>query len=261
MAAAVAYYVALSIFPLLLVLISGLGVVLQFTNWGRDAQQEVLAGIEGYASVAVRDAVEQMLVRVVDQASFSGPVGLLTLVIAAGALFANFERAFDRIWNVATVRGGGILAAARHILFFRLRAFLMLLALGAILLANLAGSLILSGLREYTDELLPGSQYLWTTSRTLAGVAVNTFVFTLIYWIVPKVPVRLGQALQGGLLAACVWEAGRWVLATLVLAEKYSAFGVIGSFLVVMLWAYYGSAVLFLGAEYVQVISDDGNHE
>lgn len=257
MAAAVAYYAALSFFPLLLVLISGLGPILEFTNWGRDAQDEVLAGIESYASTAVRDSVERMLGRVVDQASFSGPVGLLTLLIAAGALFANFDRAFDRIWNIASDRDGGILAAARSILFFRLRAFLMLLALGVLLLVNLAGSLILSGLREYSDQLLPGSEQLWSVSQTAAGLAVNALVFTLLYWIVPKVRVRLREALQGGLLASVIWEAGRWVLASLVLGEKYSAFGVIGSFLVVMLWVYYGSAVLFFGAEYVQVICDD----
>jgi membrane protein len=55
-------------------------------------------------------------------------------------------------------------------------------------------------------------------------------------------------------LAAVVWEIGRMILAAFLIGNKYSAYGVVGSFIAVMLWIYYASTVVFLGAEYVQVI-------
>ncbi|MCB9875807.1 MAG: YihY/virulence factor BrkB family protein [Planctomycetaceae bacterium] len=259
MAAAVAYYAALSFFPLLLILISGLSIVLQFTAWGQDAQTQVLQAIEQYASAAVRDSVAQMLQRVADNAGTGGPLGGLTLLIAAGALFAHFERAFDNIWNVESAGGSGIMAAVKNILFHRLRAFLMLLALGLLLIINLIVSFTLSGVRAYTEDYLPGSEFVWVGMQLLSGVAINTLVFSLLYWIVPKVPVRFREALQGGLLAALIWEFGRWVLASFVLGGKFGAYGVVGSFLVIMLWIYYACSVLFLGAEYVQVIRERCN--
>lgn len=260
MAAAVAYYAALSFFPLMLILISGLGMVLEFTNWGQDAQEQVLQAVEQYASVSVRDSVAQMLQRVAADADTGGPLGVLTLLIAAGALFAHFERAFDRIWNVESPGGGsGITAAVKNILFHRLRAFLMLLALGLLLFINLIVGFTLSGIRRYTQDYLPGSELVWAGVQLLSGLAINTLVFSLLYWIVPKVPVRFREALQGGLLAAVTWEFGRWLLASFVLGGKFGAYGVVGSFLVVMLWIYYACSVLFLGAEYIQVICERCN--
>ena len=44
------------------------------------------------------------------------------------------------------------------------------------------------------------------------------------------------------------------MLAAFVIGNKYSAYGVVGSFIAIMLWVYYGSTVLFFGAEYVQTI-------
>jgi membrane protein len=256
MAAAVAYYAALSFFPLLLILISGLGLLLEFTNWGQDAQEQVLRAVEQYASAAVRDSVAQMLQRVAKGAGTGGPLGVFTLLLAAGALFTHFERAFDRIWSVESSGGGGILAAVKNILFHRLRAFLMLLALGLLLFINLIVSFTLSGIREYSQDYLPGSELVWAAVQLLSGVAINTLVFSLLYWLVPKAQVQFREALQGGLLAAVTWEFGRWVLASFVLGGKFGAYGVVGSFLVIMLWIYYACSVLFLGAEYVQVICE-----
>jgi membrane protein len=75
---------------------------------------------------------------------------------------------------------------------------------------------------------------------------------------VPKVFIRWWEAVRGGFLAAVLWELGRQALGAYLLHLNYpSAYGIIGSFLAVMLWAYYAALVILFGAEYVRVIGEE----
>src|SRR6187549_2156093 len=93
MSAAVAYYLGLSIFPLLVTLISGVGLFLQYTAFGQDAEQHVLRLIP-----------EQVR----DRSNVGGYLGLIGILIAAIAGFTQFERALDHIWNVEPPADKGI---------------------------------------------------------------------------------------------------------------------------------------------------------
>ena len=99
-AAGIAYYVALSFFPLLMVLVAGLGSVLQWTAAGQDAQQSLLAAIEQQASPDLAQQVERMLNAVKERAPPSGPIGFVVLVVSAIVIFAQLDTAFDRIWRL-----------------------------------------------------------------------------------------------------------------------------------------------------------------
>jgi membrane protein len=260
MAAAVAYYAALSFFPVLLVLISGIGFVLQWTQWGQDSEAQVLAAIGDYATPAVQRNVRRILEGVQQQAVVGGPVGLVALLFAAAALFAHFERAFDRIWSVDSPASQGIWRTIKNILFHRLRAFLLLLGLGVLILVIIAAGVALASVRQYAKGLLPQQETIWQLLETAMSVVLNTGVFCLIYKWLPKTHVRWTDALQGAVLVAAVWELGRMALTLFVVGDKYSAYGVVGSFIAVMLWMYYAAMVQFLGAEYVQVISREYQH-
>ena len=56
------------------------------------------------------------------------------------------------------------------------------------------------------------------------------------------------------ILVAVIWKLGMIVLTNWLIGEKYTAYGIVGSFVAIMLWMYYASAVIFLGAEFVQVL-------
>lgn len=262
MAAAVAYYAALSFFPLLLVLISGLGLVLQYTYWGQGAEQQVLSTISNYASPVVRDKVATMLNHVQRNAALGGPLGIVTLIFASVTLFVHFEKAFDRVWNVDSPKSKGIFAAAKNVLITRLRAFLMLSGIGTLILGVFIAGMVLSTLRSWTADYLPYAKWVWWGLGIGASVTVNTCVFTLLYRLLPKVRVRWSEAFRGGMLAASFWEASRLILAAFVLGNKFSAYGIVGSFIAIMLWIYIASSIIFLGAEYIQVICEErpSNH-
>ncbi len=256
LAAAVAYYATLSFFPLLLILVSVLGLMLRFSGGTRDAQRELLTLLAEKTAPVLAGHVENVLDEIGAGAVISGPLGLVALLLAAIGIFTQFERAFDRIWKVDRRPAKGIIAAVRHTLFRRLRAFLMLLGVGLLVFAGFIGGMAVSAVGRFAPDL-PGGRLAWNLIHVAGGVVLNWLLFTLIYKVLPKVRVRWSEASRGGLVAAVLWEAARQLLAIVLLSRKYSAYRVVGSLIGLMLWIYVASSVLFLGAEYVRVIYRD----
>jgi uncharacterized BrkB/YihY/UPF0761 family membrane protein len=70
----------------------------------------------------------------------------------------------------------------------------------------------------------------------------------------PRQRVRWTHALSGGLVVAVVWQFGSQLLSRFILGGNYSAYGVVGSFIAVMLWVYCASVLLYVGGQLVQVL-------
>lgn len=256
LATSVAYYAVFSVFPMLLILISVLGFLLTFSSSVQDAQQELLEMVQRHTSVELAGHVRRTLDEVRSKAVVTGPVGVIALLFGAIGIFVHVDKAFDRIWDVDSNTSDGFIAGLLRILFHRARAFLMLLALGILIVAAIAAGVVASAARVSVDEL-PGG---WWTSRAVQialGLLVNWLLLSLIYKVLPKPHVRWRAALQGGLLAAVAWEVCRQLLAFVVMGGRYSAFGVIGSMIALMIWIYIAVSVIFLGAVYVRVVSDE----
>ena len=99
MAAAMAYYVALSFFPLLIVLTAGVSAAMEWTIGGQDARRQILSVIEQQSSPALREQVERALATVSRGALAGGIVGFIVLLVTSIAIFAQFESAFEKIWS------------------------------------------------------------------------------------------------------------------------------------------------------------------
>ena len=254
LAAATSYYMALSFFPLLLLLIAVMGLVLQFTGWGINVQQRLFTLLADNVDPSLAAQVKVALGSVQADAVLSGPVGLTTLLISAMAVFAQFERAFDRIWSIPEQKYAGILAAVGRILFKRFRAFLLLLGLWTLVIAAFFFNMALATMHRLTSVHVVKSDTLWYFLTIVTAVLTDWLLFTILYKILPKAPVQWRAAAGGGLLAAIVWEVGRRILAALVIGTHYSVYGVVGAFIAIMLWVYYAAATVFLGAELAQAI-------
>lgn len=255
MAAATSFYAGLSLMPLLIVLVSGLGILLQTTNFGVNAQEHVFDAIEAEGSVLIRRQVEALLSNMAQGALVGGPLGLLGVLLGAMAIFAQFERAFDRIWNVDVERPKGFIKVIRYVLLERFRAFVMLGSLGLLVIAIFLAGLILSTIEQFAARWWPIPPALSNLLQWGVSLVLNTMLFTLLYRLMPKVPVRWREALLGGFLVAIGWELGRHGLSAFLMRTQYlSAYGTIGSLLAILIWIYYSTHLIFLGAEYIQVI-------
>ena len=253
LAAATSYYMSLSFFPLLLILLSVMGFLLRFTSWGLDAQQRLLTLLSENVAPSLATQVEVALSSVKSSAAVNGPVGIITLLLASMAVFAHVEKAFDRVWNIPAREYSGIFSAIRHILWQRLRAFLLLLGVWLLVVAAFLFNMSLATMQAFTSTHVTLSPAVWSLLIAGSGVGMNWLLFTALYKFLPKAPVGWKAAAGGGLLASVIWEAGRRILAALVIGSHYSVYGVVGAFIAIMLWVYYAAATIFFGAEFVQV--------
>jgi len=85
---------------------------------------------------------------------------------------------------------------------------------------------------------------------------LNTIVFALLFKFLPDTTVRWGDVWVGAIVTAVIWEIGKRLLTLYAGTLSYaSAYGAVGTVLVLMVWIYFSSQILFLGAEFTEVYS------
>ncbi|MBI3838545.1 MAG: YihY/virulence factor BrkB family protein [Planctomycetia bacterium] len=257
LAAGMAYYAAFSFFPLLLVLISALGFALQFSASAQGAQEQLLDLLKQNTAPALADEVRSILADVLTEvqtrALGSGFVGLVTLLLGAIGIFSQLESAFDRIWQGTTPHGWGVWSAIRNALWNRLKAFLTLVGLGLLVIVAFAADLILTAIKTWAQRL-PVDTWAWQDAQSVLSISLNAIMLTLLYRLIPRAAVRWRDAFCGGIVVALVWQLGSQAVSWFVVGGNYSAYGVVGSFIAMMLWVYCASILLFFGAQMVQVL-------
>jgi membrane protein len=268
LAASMAYYAAFSFFPLMLVLLSVFGFALKFSTSAQSAQAQLVEFVSQSTNPALGKEVERFAATVLNQvenrASSSGLIGWLLLLFGAIGIFSQLEAAFDRLWHAVTPHEPGLRAAVRNALWNRLKAFLTLVGLGVLALVALATNLTLTAIRTWAEQTsfandLLDSGTLWHSTQWAISVGLNAMVLTLVYKMIPRAKVRFVHAAMGGVVVAFSWQLGSQVLARFIVGGNYSAYGVVGSFIAVMLWVYYASILLLLGAQLVQVLGHPEN--
>jgi membrane protein len=260
MAAAMAYYAAFSIFPLCLVLIAGLGYVMRYSAAAQNEKQQLLQVVADNTTPELAEQLGAMLDGVRTRAGLGGPVGLAGLLLAAIGIFTQLEFIFARMWDVPDKEPASFWKSVRRALYDRLLAFLLLLGLGSLVVAVFIANLTLTSLRSYAERL-PAGHTAWATIQTSANLAINIVAFGIMYRVLPRVSVRWRAAFGGAILAGLIWEVGQQLLARVIIADRYSAYGVVGAFIALMLWMYYASAVVLLGGEFVRAISGNRQEE
>ena len=257
LAAAIAYYLALSLFPLMLVLIAILGWAFRFTASGHNAQQHILAAVAEQASPELSQQLAQAMASVEKSAKTSGVIGVLVLVVTALAMFTQIDYAFDKIWADAATATVGWRQRIVGLLFVRLKAVLMLMGVGGIIIAVMIASLVWQGLQANLATVVDLGPWFKPLAEPFIHIGLNLLVFTTVYRFLPKARVRWRAALAGGLLASTLWELGRQLLAAYVVGPKLpTAYGLIGSFIAIMLWTYYAMLVVLFGAAYTRVANE-----
>ena len=257
LAASVSYYLALSLFPLMLLLSSGVGLFLKFSQLGQDAQGQILDVLGEHTSPVVRTQIEEVLSQMRDHALLSGPAGLLAATLAAIGVFCQFDRALTRIWRIKPIASKDWRDSLHRFLTQRVSAFFMLIGLGILLVLVFISNLCLTAAHTLAADYLPRGERFIALGEMLVTIALNGLIFAVLYRVIAKKSMRWDDAYRGGLIVALVWEAGRNVLGLTLIGMRYTtAYGVIGSFIAILAWCYYGVSIILFGAEYIQVIQE-----
>jgi membrane protein len=249
LAAALAYYTALSMAPLLVLVLAIVGTV-----WSdAEAQRQLIAQLRGIVGDTGVNAIQAVLAQA-SRPSIRGVAAIAStalLLFSASTVFAQLQFSLNRIWDVEIRPGGGVRRIARK----RATAIAMVFGVALLLLVSLIASAALSFAFGYLGDVLPlpGGETLWRLLNTGITLVLFSLVFALMFYYVPDVKVRWRYAALGGLVTALLFTIGKEALALYLGRESVgSAYGAAGSLFVLLLWVYYSSLIFFFGAELTQ---------
>jgi membrane protein len=188
------------------------------------------------------------------RAAWNGPLATLGLLLTASLVFAQVDTGFTRIWEVRDRRPTGTwLQALAGMALKRLRSLAMIAGMLLLVIVTFAAGLAVRAANRVTARWWPEVEFLSGLGSNAIGFGMNVVVFTLLYRTLSKEAVRWRLCAGTGLLIAVFWEAGSLLMTALSFGSNYSVYGIIGSFLVILLWVYYNAMVLFAGALVVRV--------
>jgi membrane protein len=255
--AALSYYATFSIFPLLLLLLAGLGFVLNYWPVAIDAQAQILAIISQNFSPQLSTTVAQILGVLKDRAGAATGIGLVVLLVGASGVFQQLDTSFNKIWNVPEkAQTTGIITTAISVLRDKLFSFGMVLSVGFLMMVSLALTGVSQALLGVLAEVPVVGGIFGYAAGLLITLLLSTLIFALLFKYLPRTDVRWGDVWLGALITAIVWEIAKRLLGLYIGKSSYaSAYGAVGTVLVLMAWVYFSSQVLFLGAEFTEVYS------
>jgi len=252
--AALAYYAAFSIAPLLVLLVGVAGYFYKEDTLQR--VQEQIALMAGYNAA---DAIVATIRGVNNTAGGVAPtiLSVLTLLLGATGMFGQLQDAMNTIWGV-TPKPRRFWA---DILRTRLLAFLMVLAICFLLLASLAMTAVLATVSKYFQEMLPFTASLWPLVDLGFSFSVTTVLFAAIFKIMPDVDIAWRDVWLGAAATAALFAIGKIGIGLYLGRSSFtSAYGAAGSFLVLLAWVYYSAQILFFGAELTWVYTKQYKH-
>jgi membrane protein len=250
--AALAFYTALSLSPILLIAIGISGLV-----FGHAAAEgrivEELAGLVGKDGA---QAIETMVANAWSPTAgiVAAVVGAVTLLIGATGVFAELHDALNTVWDVQPPPGRGIWSLVKD----RLLSLAMILTLGFLLLVTLVISAALNALAAYFTSLMPAYlNVVLQILNLLVTYIVILMMFALIFKFLPDVRLAWRDVWSGAAITAALFMVGKYLIGLyLGMGTVGSAYGAAGSFVVLLLWLYYSTQILLFGAELTQVIAD-----
>jgi membrane protein len=263
-AAAISCFSGLSIFPFVAVLITAIGWFFTTFETGNDAEREVLKMLEEVISPEMSAAVGNLLASVQSQAHVGGPIAAVILLYLSSRVFSQIDRAFQAIFGKKLVQKRSAGRSALSMVARPLRSIVLVLSYGAVVLLVFYGGTVLFAVESLIRSWFPDIEGVGRLRATLFSLGISTVVFGSLYRFLSRATVRWKLSYGVGFFVAVLWELGRVMIASLVIGEKYTALGVIGSFMAILVWVYCNSMVLLAGAVLVRVLADgesDGEPE
>lgn len=241
-AAALSYYAIFSLFPLMLLLLILIGTVLGPAA----AHDQITDVLRLFLPASTSDFIQENIAEALRQRSGFGIIAGVTLLWSALGLFSGLSSALSRTFRDTN---------PRNTWQQRLFGLVIVLALGALLLASLATTVIF-GLIDLVVFYRSAS---WITMGALIiPLSLSVAIFAFLYRFVPRRRVRWDAIWVAAFVGGGTWEVAKRLFAWYLdnLASYNTVYGPVATLIITMFWIYITAILVLLGAE-VCVSLDD----
>jgi len=250
MAAALSYYTAFSMAPLLILAISIAGLLL-----GHDAAQgkiiEEIGGLVGPKSAA---AIRDMLQAAANRPSkgiVATIIGIVSLIAGASGVLSELKSALNTIWR--TQEPGNVKEVIKKNALF----LGMLLGIGFLMTVSLVLSAALASLGKFFGGFLPAPEFILHGIDIILSAGIIAVLFAAMYRFLPNTRVEWRDVWVGATVTSLLFTVGKIGLGLYIgKSVVASSYGAAGSILVLLLWIYYSGLIFYFGAEFTKSYAD-----
>jgi membrane protein len=243
-----AYYTVFSMGPLLIVIISLCGLFL--------AREAVEGKIYGQLAGFVGHDTAVQLQQMIKNASLAGKsklaaiVGGITLLIGSTTVFAEIQDSINGIWGLKPKPKRGWVKFIQN----RFLSFSVIVGLGFLLLVSLGISSVIDIFSDYLSNRFPDvTLVLFYILNVIITLGITTLIFGVIFKVLPDANIRWKDVTAGALATALLFMLGKFGISFYISKSNVgSTYGAAGSLVVLLIWVYYSSLILYFGAEFTK---------
>ena len=252
MSAALAYYTVFAMAPLLIMLIFLASIFYGEDAINRKLFSEINGLVGNQAALQIQDIIRQITLQ--KDSTFAVVLGIITLFIGATGVFIEMQDSINQIWQVKAKPKKGW----KKMLINRVLSFSMIISLGFLLIASLIINGLILALSDKLTQYFPDLTVLVINVFNLGlTFIIISALFGIIFKFLPDVEIGWKDVRIGAFFTATLFIIGKFLIGLYI--EKVapgSAYGAAGSIIIILVWVYYTSAILYFGAEFTQVYAE-----
>jgi len=248
LSASLAYFTTFSLGPLLIVIIFIAGRVL-----GEEAAQGTIFNqIKGFIGAEGAAQIQTIIknAAISGKSGIAAAIGIITLLIGATTVFGEMQDSINSIWGVKAKPKAGIM----KLVMTRLLSFGMIASLGFLLLVSLAITAVVEGIGNRLKEAFPDvTVVILYIVNLIITLGVITALFAIIFKVLPDVRIKWKDIWPGAIATALLFMIGKFLISIYISKSDIgSTYGAAGSLVILIVWIYYSSIILYFGAEFTK---------
>lgn len=248
MSASLAYITVFSLAPLLLVILFICDVF-----WGREAiEGAIYSQVNSFVGASSAEQIQAMIQNLAlsKNSNLAAVIGIGTLLFGATSVFAEIQDSINTIWGLRHKKKSGFWLFLKS----RLLSFGVIGSLGFILLVALGFSTLLDGIsNQLTQTYTEISVIIFYISNLVATLIITSLLFGSIFTILPDAEITWKQVRVAAFTTTILFMLGKFLITFYITNSNISdVYGAAGSIVVLMVWVYYSSVILYLGATFAK---------
>jgi membrane protein len=248
--AAIAFYAATSIAPVLLIVIAIAGLA-----FGRDAAQNAItAQLSGLMGQQTAEVLQSAVASAAGKSSgiVATVVGIITLFATASGVFGEMQSALNAIWKVQPTG-----TTVSRLIRARAASLGLVAALGFLLMVSLVVSAALTAFANQINSILPFGRLLLSGLNFVVSLTLISVLFAAIYKVLPDRHLEWHDVGVGAVVTAVLFTIGKALIGLYIGSSAVaSSYGAAGALIILLLWVYYSAQIFLLGAEFTKVYAN-----
>jgi membrane protein len=176
-------------------------------------------------------------------------IGIAVFFIGATGVFGEIQSTINRIWGLKAKPKKGVIKYFVN----RVLSFAMVISIGFLMVVSLIASTVIGILNTKLNSILPEATFILVIVNNTVSLLIISLLFAVVFKYLPDSIVKWKDAWIGSLFTSSLFLLGKYLIGLyLSNTTGTSAYGAAGSVVILLLWVYYSSILLYFGAEFTK---------